>query len=146
MEPVQPFRLLKKCANADQHVKLLIKGAGNLKIETDSYFLELIFSKLIQNSIQYSSTDEVAVTVTCKRMAQFHRFNIVDNADGMTTEIREHIFEMLFKGNPKSIGSGLGLYIVRKAIEKLRGEIEVADAYHTESVFTLLLPLNLKPV
>ena len=140
-ELVQPFELLKKFKDVEG-VHLVFKGSGNVKIKTDPYFIDLIFSKLINNSTKYSALDKVEVVVTYSRQTKAHCFTISDNADGMTSEIRNHIFEMFFKGNEKSKGSGLGLYIVKKAIEKLGGEIEVSDRKPRGSIFTLLLPLN----
>lgn len=142
LESILPFAILKKCVEGKKEVRLSIQGSRNLKIKTDPYFLELIFSKLIQNSTRYSSQEKVEISVTYRRQQKYHCFEIGDNAEGMTPEIRDHIFEMFFKGNEKSKGSGLGLYIVKKATEKLKGQIEVMDQRSGGSIFTLLLPLD----
>lgn len=140
-EQVRPVDLLSKFKDS-RKLNLIFKGSINVKIKTDPYFVDLIFSKLINNSTKYSSQDRVEITVTYKRQAKTHCFMISDNSEGMTPEIREHIFEMFFKGNEKSKGSGLGLYIVKKAIDKLGGEIEVSDRRPRGSIFTVLLPIK----
>ncbi|MFZ1806472.1 MAG: PAS domain-containing sensor histidine kinase [Cyclobacteriaceae bacterium] len=141
LKPVQPFVIIKKCALAHDKIKLTIKGSANLKIKTDPYFLELIFSKLLHNSVSYSSSDELEIQVIYKKQAAAHCFTLRDNADGITPDVREHIFEMFYKGHEKSKGSGLGLYIVKKATEKLGGDIGIVDNKLAGSAFIITLPL-----
>lgn len=140
IEPVEPFAILKACAT-DQ-VNLTVKGAANLKIKSDPYFLQLIFSRLMQNSTQFASHERVNVEVTYKKHDKYHGFTYTDDAIGITKEIQDRIFEMFFKGHEQSKGSGLGLYIVKKAVEKLNGEIDAAPNPVGGTVFKLLLPLN----
>ena len=49
----------------------------------------------------------------------------------------KRIFEMFFRVSEKSTGSGLGLYIVKEAIEKLNGKIEVRPVYGNGTTFTI---------
>ncbi len=141
VESVQPFEIIKKCALAHDRLKLLIKGPSNLKIKSDPYFLELIFSKLFANSVKYTSGQEAEVKIIYKRQAKTHAFTLMDRSDGIHPDMRPQIFEMFFKGHEKSQGSGLGLYIVKKAMETLKGEITVAGNKPKGSVFTLTFPI-----
>jgi signal transduction histidine kinase len=50
---------------------------------------------------------------------------------------------MFFRTNADSKGSGLGLYIVKNAIEKLNGTIQVQSQLGEGTVFTIKIP-NLK--
>lgn len=142
LKSVQPFDVIKRCAQTLDGLELSVKGPANLKLRTDPYFLELIFTKLLHNSIRYSSSKNIAVQVNYRRQAKAHCFTLTDDSDGITPDVRDHIFEMFFKGNEKSKGSGLGLYIVKKAIQKLGGEITVADRKPKGSIFSLTFPLN----
>ena len=54
------------------------------------------------------------------------------------------IFEMFFQGYEKSDGSGLGLYIVRNAVEKLGGQIDVFSRPLQGTEFKIILP-NQRP-
>jgi signal transduction histidine kinase len=49
---------------------------------------------------------------------------------------------LFYKGTEKSPGSGLGLYLVRKSIEKLNGNISVDSAEGRGTKFTISLPVN----
>jgi hypothetical protein len=58
-------------------------------------------------------------------------------------EYKSRIFDMYFRANERSKGNGLGLYIAKKAVEKLNGKIRVISTYLEGSIFTIELP-NLK--
>jgi signal transduction histidine kinase len=47
---------------------------------------------------------------------------------------------MFFRGSEMSDGSGLGLYIVKKIVEKLEGKIELRTRYREGTTFTITLP------
>jgi signal transduction histidine kinase len=50
---------------------------------------------------------------------------VADNGVGIPDKIRNQLFDMFFKGNNPNSGSGLGLYIVKQATEKLGGTVDV---------------------
>jgi PAS domain S-box-containing protein len=140
LESVQPFSIIKQCALQYEGLKLSTKGSPNLKMNSDPYLLELIFSKLLHNSVRYSSTHPIEVEISYQRQAKAHSFSLMDQADGIEPEARDHIFEMFYKGSEKSKGSGLGLYIVKKAVDKLGGEIMVTKNVPRGSIFTVTFP------
>ena len=55
-------------------------------------------------------------------------------------EYLDKVFKMFFRANADSKGSGLGLYIVKSALEKLGGTIEVQSMLGQGSTFTLTVP------
>jgi len=63
---------------------------------------------------------------------------------GIDEAYQERIFDMFYRGNEKSDGNGLGLYIVRQAVEKLRGELKFASELGKGSTFMIILP-SFKP-
>ncbi|MDY6821513.1 MAG: HAMP domain-containing sensor histidine kinase [Deferribacterota bacterium] len=67
------------------------------------------------------------------------RFNIIDYAGGINTEIREKIFNPFF--TTKSKGHGLGLTIAKKIIESHNGKIDIKCINGLETTFSILLPL-----
>ena len=46
---------------------------------------------------------------------------------------------MFFRGSEKSIGSGLGLYLVKKAVEKLNGRIELSSVENQYTRFGIYI-------
>ena len=67
--------------------------------------------------------------------------SITDSGKGIPDEIRERIFEPFFTTKGMGEGSGLGLDIVRKIIDRHQGEIEV-DSQPGKTVFSVLVPIS----
>jgi signal transduction histidine kinase len=65
---------------------------------------------------------------------------ITDSGKGIEEEIKPRIFEPFFTTKPVGEGSGLGLDIVRKIIEKHQGRIEVASQ-PGKTTFSVFLPI-----
>ena len=63
-----------------------------------------------------------------------------DNGIGIPTEIHEKVFDMFFRGTNSSMGSGLGLYIVKNAVKKLQGTIRFSSKEGEGTTFTIKLP------
>ena len=66
-----------------------------------------------------------------------------DNGVGISDKILPNIFNMFYRGNEESReDTGLGLYIVKQAINKLGGEINVLSKVGQGTVFIIKLPFN----
>jgi signal transduction histidine kinase len=63
-----------------------------------------------------------------------------DNGIGIDQAYLAKIFNMFFRASPTSNGSGLGLYIVKQAIEKLNGRIKVESKKGAGTTFSIELP------
>jgi len=57
-------------------------------------------------------------------------------------EMQDKIFDMFYRGNDRSKGSGLGLYIVRSAVEKLQGKVSVKSELKQGTEFTAIIPFS----
>ncbi|MBL7874140.1 MAG: HAMP domain-containing histidine kinase, partial [Cyclobacteriaceae bacterium] len=68
--------------------------------------------------------------------------NIVftDNGIGISEENLSKIFEMFYRASEQSEGSGLGLYIVKNAVEKLGGHLNVSSRLNEGTTFEIVLP------
>ena len=87
---------------------------------------------------------ETEVTVRVTRDQPWMVFDIRDNGIGMDRETREKIFSLFFSS--KGIkGTGLGLFIANKIVDKHGGEIEVESEPGIGSRFVARLPLEAKP-
>ena len=63
-----------------------------------------------------------------------------DNGIGIKENSLKRIFEMFYRATEQSDGSGIGLYIVKNAVEKLGGQIDVASQLGEGTRFHILLP------
>ena len=68
------------------------------------------------------------------------RIEIQDNGIGVDKESQVKIFNMFYRVSHESVGSGLGLYIVKEAVSKLNGEIKVQSEIGTGTTFIIKIP------
>jgi signal transduction histidine kinase len=63
-----------------------------------------------------------------------------DNGIGIDQEYMNHISEMYYKANERSTGDGLGLYLVRKPVEKLNGALELKKILKVGTEVKITIP------
>jgi len=110
---------------------------------SDPWRISEIFRNLISNAIKYrainkSRIPEVWVSVHIDNIRTDISF--ADNGIGISQENLNRIFEMFFRATDQSDGSGIGLYIVKNAVEKLGGQINVASKQGEGTRFNIVLP------
>jgi signal transduction histidine kinase len=86
--------------------------------------IRVILENLIENSIQFSSPVSPYIRIGIRETAQGLAIRIEDNGEGIAEEFHNRVFDMYFRASEKSKGNGLGLYLVKKALDKLKGRIE----------------------
>ena len=65
---------------------------------------------------------------------------VEDNGEGIQDTYKDRIFEMFYRASEQSEGSGLGLYIVKNAVEKLGGQLTVDSKPGAGTTFQITLP------
>ena len=85
--------------------------------------------------------DGGALGVRLRRVDAHAELSVVDTGIGMTDDTRDHCFELFFTTKPET-GTGVGLYSVRSAIERVGGRITVASAPGAGTTVTMLVPLQ----
>lgn len=113
-----------------------------LEVETDRNRMHIVLSNLISNAIHYHDKRKANryIRVTFHETPRSFCITVEDNGQGIIPEYQRKIFEMFFRGNETSQGSGLGLYIVQEIIMKLSGSIELDSAPQRGSSFKISLP------
>lgn len=108
----------------------------------DEFRIGLIFNNLISNAINHRSNDKgktvIEVTVSVKN--SIASILVKDNGNGIEPEYVEHIFEMFYRASSKATGSGLGLYIVNEAVDKVKGRIYVCSSLEYGTTFKIIIP------
>ncbi|MDF9801155.1 PAS domain S-box-containing protein [Catalinimonas alkaloidigena] len=126
-------------------VKLDLKYPEELEFYSDTGRLKIIFNNLLSNAIKYSNPaeEDPIISVNVESLEEGVLIEIKDNGIGIKKEYLDKIFNMFFRATNRSSGSGLGLYIVKEAVEKLGGDINVKSAPGKGTDFKIQLP-NLK--
>lgn len=102
--------------------------------------LNQVWTNLIHNALQAMEYHGSLKIIVTQLDAQI-KASITDNGKGIPPEIMSKIFQPFFTTKPSGEGSGLGLDIVKKIIEKHDGNIEV-NSVPGQTTFTVYLPVN----
>jgi len=100
--------------------------------------LNQVWSNLIQNAI-YAMEGKGTLEINVSNQQNFIRVQIIDTGKGISDDIKDRIFDPFFTTKPTGEGSGLGLNIVRKLIDRHGGHITL-ESIPGRTVFSILLP------
>jgi len=149
LEQVHLNSLLEEIFNRSK----LVKGADQLKfdyqvneevqtIKTDKNVLTSILENLVTNAIKYKdeSKEEQWVRIRVDQFDNGVVFQVADNGQGIDPDVRDLIFKMFYRANKTPDGTGLGLFLVKKGVEKLEGTIDVTSEKAQGSTFEITIP------
>ncbi len=110
----------------------------------DELRLKMIFNNLVSNAIKYRDEEKETqwVKVDVKAEGGEVVLTVQDNGTGIAREEQKKVFEMFYRSSVNHLGTGLGLYIVKEATEKMNGEIVVQSEQGEGSRFEIKLPIR----
>jgi signal transduction histidine kinase len=103
--------------------------------------LMIIFVNIMTNSLLYRDPYREAyleVSVSTEHGKAVLKFE--DNGVGIADNYLDKVFQMFFRANTESKGSGLGLYIVKEIVEKLKGTISLQSKLGVGTLISIELP------
>ena len=137
-ETINNLKYLPSGSAVDTQVKV----EPYVNFYSDPKRLRILFNNLISNAFRYHDHSKAAPYI--KVNISFDRnlaiIKISDNGKGIHPDHVENIFEMFYRATEDSQGSGLGLYIVKETVEKLRGSIRVHSTPREGTTFTVEVP------
>jgi PAS domain S-box-containing protein len=115
--------------------------------EIDGYSEELaqVWTNLIHNALQ-AMDDKGTLTVMIKKEQDCQIVSIGDSGTGIPLDIQDKIFDPFFTTKPAGEGSGLGLDIIKKIVEKHNGQIYFESTIDVGTTFFVKLPINSESV
>ncbi|HEX8039402.1 MAG TPA: PAS domain S-box protein [Chryseosolibacter sp.] len=130
-----------------QQMKRLMKIEG-IEFYSDHWRVGEIFRNLISNAIKYrqagSEQSEITIKINVDHLCA--DINFADNGIGIKESSLKRIFEMFYRATDQAEGSGIGLYIVKNAVEKLGGQIKVSSRPGHGTRFHILLPNRINSI
>lgn len=129
----------------ERHARITIDPSlgSEVSLVGDRQMLHHAFFNLLTNAIKYTREDS-EVTVSYERREGMNVFNIADQGQGVPPEERERIFAGYYRTHEAvrsgQYGTGLGLYLVRKAAELHGGTVTLASEVGEGATFVLALP------
>jgi PAS domain S-box-containing protein len=109
---------------------------------SDPWRISEIFRNLISNAIKYRQQHAAKpmVNISIEINSAESVIIFADNGIGISESDLVRIFDMFFRATEQSDGSGIGLYIVKNAVDKLGGRINVSSKVGFGTTFTIHLP------
>jgi light-regulated signal transduction histidine kinase (bacteriophytochrome) len=120
--------------------------APNLHYLAEADLIQIIFYNMIENSIAFRSNrpnESPWLKISVVQVAEDNcvQITLSDNGLGIPNKYFRKIFRMFFRGNETATqGNGLGLYVVKKAVQKLKGRINVESEEEQYTTFNIYLP------
>jgi K+-sensing histidine kinase KdpD len=110
-----------------ENIQVQIKVVQDEAFYADKARLSVILCNLISNSIKYRdpSKTENRLSISFLLEKRTAELSVEDNGIGIAEEVLPNVFNMFFRGTEKSDGAGLGLYIVKESVSKLKGEVTI---------------------
>lgn len=111
-------------------------------LDVDHFMLKKIIAVVIANSMQYKREDQTKAKIQISEELNAKGLHILveDIGSGIHPRALPDIFKMFSKGTEKSKGSGLGLYIAKKAMKRIGGQITADSEHGSWSRFVLSFP------
>jgi len=117
----------------------------DLTVTANRDLLTVALDNLLENAICYSPAAG-AITIAARRTGADVTISVTDHGAGILPEAMAHIWDRFYRVDASrsraSGGNGLGLAIVRKAVEAMHGRVAVTSAVGAGSTFSIILPFS----
>lgn len=125
-------------------IKVKVCMQESMSVFADEGLLRTVLQNLICNAIIHhrAKGEDRFVLITLLNQPRKILIEITDNGQGIGRNIQDKIYDMFYRGNVNTTGSGLGLFIVKQAIEKMDATIELVSDEEIGATFCIALPNN----
>ena len=124
--------------------KATVSHSSLPEVMSDSTQLAQVFQNLIINGIKFHSDEAPKIHISAERKASEWVFSVQDNGIGIDPQYSEKIFEVFKRlhGKEEYPGTGIGLAVCKKIVERHGGRIWVESELGKGSSFYFTLPVN----
>jgi len=133
-----------KHLDRDSNIKYTFNIKDQLSLESDADIIRVIIENLVENAIIFRKEDSKErhhiITQLFEKDDMIHII-VRDNGQGIASELHNKLYDMFFRGSDNSKGTGLGLYLVKMAVENLEGTITLDSKPNEFTEFTVQLPI-----
>lgn len=104
--------------------------------------MRTIVQNLISNSIRFADTAKSSSIIEVQIDENEEALSLIvrDNGVGISRHVQPYVLDMFFRGSEQSDGAGLGLYITRKIVSKLNGDLSIKSVEGDGTMVTVRLP------
>ncbi len=142
-DPRELLENLSRSLALEGEVRFVGEGWTDFDMPTSAF--RQAFQNLITNGFKFNDLPEKIVTVECRRRDETHvEMSVTDEGIGIEPAYHGKIFEVFQRLNPRENyeGTGIGLAIVKKAVDFLNGELTLESELGKGSRFIVVLPIE----
>ena len=122
-------------------IKFDVRVAHNKDFHADSKLLQSIFQNLISNAIKYRRKNNPEIYVFVSDITDSElQISIGDNGIGISIPDKQKIFDKAYQVSNSNPGYGIGLYLVKESVDRLKGSIEVQSKLGEGTTFHMCIP------
>ncbi len=114
--------------------------SGNGKVHTDEVLLRVLLRCLLSNAITFRERKTGCVEVHIVTLDSKLSLEVIDDGEAISPQVAEKMFDMFYRGSERSIGQGMGLYIVKKIVSRLQGSVNW-ETRKDKKAFMVSIPL-----
>jgi signal transduction histidine kinase len=133
------IQLVERDATKKQVRVVKAVNTDRTTVWSDPYQLRQVLINLVTNAIQ-ATDSEGDVTISIEGTKDEAMLKVTDTGQGIPSEIQERIFEPFFSTKPPGEGTGLGLSVSHRIVERLGGQIDVESQMGHGATFRVKLP------
>lgn len=127
------------------NVEILLNAENLPRILSDPLQIDLVIDNLLDNAVRYiEKKGKVEINITRKGKNIY--FSIKDSGVGIPKEEQKRVFQKFFRSKKiikhQTQGSGLGLYMSKAIIERLKGKIGFNSKEKQGSTFWFIIPIK----
>lgn len=134
--------VIESLEHQNTKIKLENQVAPGFEVLSDAKRLKIALSNLVSNAIKYHDDRKALQYIQISALHKKGKIEIkvIDNGIGMSADTVDKVFNMYFRGSNNTAGSGLGLYITREMLLKIKADVCVESVAGKGSTFTIRLP------
>jgi len=127
-----------------QKVKITTDIKLNKKLLVDRNRIFRVLNNIVSNAIKYNdlSKKNPEVKINARMEAKTLIISVADSGAGIKDEIKDKVFDMFYRGTERAEGSGLGLYIAREMVQKMKGTLSFVSDEGKGTTFTITIPVT----
>jgi signal transduction histidine kinase len=131
-------------AAASRGGRITTEGGPDATLRCPPEVVESIVGNLVENALKYGVKEGDAPRVTVRTGVEGSSLvvEVEDAGPGIPQELRDRVFEPLFRGQQGGAGIGLGLAIVQRLVETQGGRVQVLQGAEGGALFRVALPLG----
>lgn len=127
----------------EKEVRVEVNIGMALTFYSDTLLLRVILKNLIENALLFTPRQGTTLSISVRYGSQRNIcIRVRDEGIGIQPAYQKHVFDLYFRATEASTGNGIGLYLVRQAVEQLKGEVSLESTPEVGTSVEVTLPIQ----